>query len=194
MTNIEFNFQTIASQIIVKSNSILNVYDNASQRKDPQENQNFSLSIPLTLKNIISIRPLNQNQREIRVDPNILDKLVSNLTLGNITNNPSGTPWTTIDGTCSNSLGIIEHTPFIVTSLNNNREINIDFDYQIVENDDINSIEEYYNILQQPSDLILQPGEILVFSKDGDEDYDSLDIYLVDQNIGNSKIISRSLS
>ena len=194
MTNIEFNFQTIASQIIVKSNSILNVHDNASQRKDPQENQNFSLSIPLTLKNIISIRPLNQNQREIRVDPIILDKLVSNLTLGNITNNPSGTPWTTIDGTCSNSLGIIEQTPFIVTSLNNNREINIDFDYQIVENDDTNSIEEYYNILQQPSDLILQPGEILVFSKDGDEDYDSLDIYLVDQNIGNSKIISRSLS
>ena len=154
-----------------------------------KENQNFSLSIRLTLKNIISIRPLNQNQREIRVDPIILDKLVSNLTLGNITNNPSGTPWTTIDGTCSNSLGIIEQTPFIVTSLNNNREINIDFDYQIVENDDTNSIEEYYNILQQPSDLILQPGEILVFSKDGDEDYDSLDIYLVDQNIGNSKII-----
>ncbi len=194
MTNIEFNFQTIASQIIVKSNSILNVHDNASQRKDPQENQNFSLSIPLTLKNLIFIRPLNRNQREIRVDPIIIDKLVSNSTLGNITNNPSGTPWTTIDGTCSNSLGIIEQTPFIVTSLNNNREINIDFDYQIVENDDTNSIEKYYNILQQPSDLILQPGEILVFSKDGDEDYDNLDIYLVDQNIGNSKIISRSLS
>ena len=38
-----------------------------------------------------------------------------------------------------------------------------------------------YNNQQQPNDLILQPKEIFVFSKDGDEDYDNLDIYLLDQ-------------
>lgn len=39
-------------------------------------------------KNIISIIPLNQNQREIQADPIIPDKLTSNSTLGNIRGNP----------------------------------------------------------------------------------------------------------
>lgn len=38
--------------------------------------------------------------------------------------------------------------------------------------------------------MILQPGEIFVFSRDGGEDYDDLVIYLVDQNVENGKIIS----
>ncbi len=89
--------------------------------------------------------------------------MTSNSTLGNITGNPSRSPCTTSDGTSSNSLGINEQTRCIVSLSNNNKEIIIDFDYQITENDDTNSIDEYYNYLQLPNNLILQPGEILYF-------------------------------
>jgi hypothetical protein len=58
------------------------------------------------------------------------------------------------------------------------------------QNDDTNSIDEYYNYLQLPNNLTLQPGEIFVFSKEGGEDYDNLEVYLVDQNLGTGKIIN----
>ena len=38
--------------------------------------------------------------------------------------------------------------------------------------------------------MILQPGEIFVFSRNGGEDYDNLEVYLVDQNLGTGKIIN----
>jgi hypothetical protein len=37
--------------------------------------------------------------------------------------------------------------------------------------------------------VVLEPGEIFVFSREGGEDYDDLDIYLVDGNIENGNII-----
>ena len=142
LINVGFNSQTFASQNLSKSNSILGVYDNASMINIPQEHSNFSVNNPLMTydKNIISILPLNQNQIEIQVDPIILDKLTSNSSLGNITGNPSRSPCTTSDGTSSNSLGINEQTRCIVSLSNNNKEIIIDFDYQITENNDINSM------------------------------------------------------
>ena len=140
-TNVGSNSQTFASQNLFKSNSILGAYDNASMINIPQDDSNFSMNNPLMTydKNIISILPLNQNQIEIQVDPIILDKLISDSTLVNITSNPSRSPCTTSDGTSSNSLGINEQTRCIV-SLSINKEIIIDFDYQITENNDINSM------------------------------------------------------
>jgi len=38
--------------------------------------------------------------------------------------------------------------------------------------------------------LIFQPKKIFVFSRDGGEDYDDWDIYMLDQNVGNAKIIN----
>lgn len=100
LTSVEFNFQTFASQNLSKSNSILNSFDNASKINVPQGNSNISSSNSLKTydNNVISILPLNQNQREIEVGSIILDKLASNSTLGNITSNPSGAPCTTING------------------------------------------------------------------------------------------------
>ena len=91
----------------------------------PQDNSNFSINNPIMIsdKNIISILPLNQNQIEIQVDPIILDKLISDSTLVNITSNPSRSPCTTSDGTSSNSLGINEQTRCLVSLSNNNKEI-----------------------------------------------------------------------
>ena len=177
-TNVGSNSQTFASQNLFKSNSILGAYDNASMINIPQDDSNFSMNNPLMTydKNIISILPLNQNQIEIQVDPIILDKLISDSTLVNITSNPSRSPCTTSDGTSSNSLGINEQTRCIVSLSNNNKEIIIDFDYQITENDDTNSIDQYYNYLQLPNNLILRPGEIFVFSRNGGEDYDNLEV------------------
>jgi len=34
--------------------------------------------------------------------------------------------------------------------------------------------------MRHPNNLIRQPGEIIVFSKDGGKDYDDLDIFLAD--------------
>ena len=47
----------------------------------------------------------------------------------------------------------------------------------------------WYNNLQEPNNIILNPGEIFVFSRNGGENYDRLDIYLVDQNVENGNII-----
>ena len=47
-----------------------------------------------------------------------------------------------------------------------------------------------YNYLQLPNNLILQPREIFVFSRNGGEDYDNLEVYLVDDNLGTGKIIN----
>ncbi len=166
-TNVGSNSQSFFSKNLSKSNSTLSAYDDAPMINIPQDKSNFSVNNPLMTydKNIISILPLNQNQIEIQVDPIILDKLTSNSTSGNITSNPSRSPCTTIDGTSSNSRGINEKTPCIESLSNNNKEIIIDFDYQVTENDDTNSIDEYYNYLQLPNNLILQPGEIFVFSR-----------------------------
>ena len=66
--------------------------------------------------------------------------------------------------------------------LSNNKEIIIDFDYQVLENDGTIRIDEYYNYLQLLNNLNLQPREIFVFSKDGGGYYDNLNVYLIDQN------------
>jgi hypothetical protein len=156
----------------------------------PQDNPNFSANNPFMTyyKNIISIIPLNQNQREIQSDPIIPDKLTSNSTLGNIRGNPQSL-YTTIDGISSNSLGINDQTPCTV-SLSYNKEIIIDFDYQVLENDGTIRIDEYYNYLQLLNNLNLQPREIFVFSNDGGGYYDNLNVYLIDQNLGTDKIIN----
>lgn len=139
-------------------------------------------------KNIISIIPLNQNQREIQADPIIPDKLTSNSTLGNIRGNPHEVfilPLMVLVQTHR----INEQTPCTV-SLSNNKEIIIDFDYQVLENDGTIRIDEYYNYLQLLNNLNLQPREIFVFSKDGGGYYDNLNVYLIDQNLGTDKIIN----
>ncbi len=102
--------------------------------------------------------------------------MTSNSTSGNITSNPSRSPYTTSDGTNSNLLRINKQTRCLVSLSNNNKEIITDLDYQITENDDTNSIDESYDYLQLPNNLILQPGEIFVFSKEGGEDYDNLEV------------------
>lgn len=169
ITSVEFNFQTFASQNISKSNNTLNANDNASQVNASIEILNVSASNSTKIynKDVISFPALNQNQRQVQLDPIILDRFASNATLGNISSIPLGIFCNTLDGTSSNSLGIDEQTPCTVTLSNNNKEIQIDFDYQVIENDDTNSIEEYYNSLQQLNNLILQPDEIFVFFRGG---------------------------
>lgn len=184
LLTVEFNFQTFASQNISKSNSTINTNDNVSQASAPTEilNAFISNSNKDNNKDIISIISINQNQRQIQVDSFILDRLISNITLGNTPSIPLGSFCTTLDGTSSGSLGINEQTPYTVTFSNNNKQFHIDFDYQVIENDDTNSIEEYCNGIQQPNNLILQRDEMLVFSKEGGEAYDDSDIYLVEKN------------
>jgi hypothetical protein len=137
----------------------------------------------------VYIVPLNEEQREIRIDPTMLERLISNASLGSSSNRLNLTSCNTIDGTSSSSLGINEQTPCTVSLSNNDKEINIDFDYEIIENDDTNSIIEYYNNLQEPNNVILNPGEVFMFSRNGGENYDQLDIYLVDQTHDNGNIV-----
>jgi hypothetical protein len=139
----------------------------------------------------VSINPLNENQRQIQIDMNVLQSLASNKSIGNISSysNESEVVCNTIDGTSSEFLGINGQTPCTVTLSNNDKEIKIDFDYEIIENDDTNDITEYYNNIQQPNTVVLNPGEIFVFSREGGEDYDDLDIFLVDSNVENGNII-----
>ncbi len=185
LTSVEFNFQTFASQNISKSTITLNANHNASQFNASTSNSSNTYN-----RGIISILSLNQNQRQVQVDPIILDRLVSNATSGNIFGIPIDTFCTTLHGTRSDTLGINEQNPCTVTLSDNNKEIHFDFDSQVIENDDTDSIEEYYNSLQQPNYLNLQPDEIFVFSREGGEEYDDLAIYLVQQNVGNGETVS----
>ncbi len=191
------DFYALASSDRAKTNDNASVNTNMSQLDISKINSN---STGLGLNNsdstnnsnkFVSINPLNENQRQIQIDMNVLQSLASNKSIGNISSysNESEVVCNTIDGTSSEFLGINGQTPCTVTLSNNDKEIKIDFDYEIIENDDTNDITEYYNNIQQPNTVVLNPGEIFVFSREGGEDYDDLDIFLVDSNVENGNII-----
>ena len=179
-TNDSASFNTNVSQLDI-SKINLNSTDLGVNESDSTNNYN----------KLVSIIPLNENQRQIQVDRGVLQSLALNKSIGNISgfSNESEVVCNTIYGTSSEFLGIDGQTPCTVTLSNNDKEIRIDFDYEIIENDDTNDITAYYNNLQQPNNVVLEPGEIFVFSRVGGEDYDDLDIFLVDSNVENGNII-----
>ena len=192
------DFYALASSDAIKTNGNSSTNTDVSQLDISKINSNLT---KLVLNNSdstnnyskpASIIPLNENQRHIQIDENVLQSLASNKSMGNISsfsNESEVMVCNTLDGTSSGFLGINGQTPCTVTLSNNEKEIKIDFDYEIIENDDTNDITEYYNNLQQPNNVVLEPGEIFVFSRDGGEDYDDLDIFLVDSNVENGNII-----
>ena len=192
------DFYALASSDAIKTNGNSSTNTDVSQLDISKINSNLT---NLVLNNSdstnnnskpASIIPLNENQRHIQIDENVLQSLASNKSIGNISsfsNESEVVVCNTLDGTSSEFLGINGQTPCTVTLSNNEKEIKIDFDYEIIENDDTNDITEYYNNMQQPNNVVLEPGEIFVFSRDGGEDYDDLDIFLVDSNVENGNII-----
>jgi hypothetical protein len=192
------DFYALASSDAIKTNGNSSTNTDVSQLDISKINSNLT---KLVLNNSdstnnyskpASIIPLNENQRHIQIDENVLQSLASNKSIGNISsfsNESEVVVCNTLDGTSSEFLGINGQTPCTVTLSNNEKEIKIDFDYEIIENDDTNDITEYYNNMQQPNNVVLEPGEIFVFSRDGGEDYDDLDIFLVDSNVENGNII-----
>jgi len=192
------DFYALASSDAIKTNGNSSTNTDVSQLDISKINSNLT---KLVLNNSdstnnyskpASIIPLNENQRHIQIDENVLQSLASNKSIGNISsfsNESEVVVCNTLDGTSSEFLGINGQTPCLVTLSNNEKEIKIDFDYEIIENDDTNDITEYYNNMQQPNNVVLEPGEIFVFSRDGGEDYDDLDIFLVDSNVENGNII-----
>jgi hypothetical protein len=192
------DFYALASSDAIKTNGNSSTNTDVSQLDISKINSNLT---KLVLNNSdstnnyskpASIIPLNENQRHIQIDENVLQSLASNKSIGDISsfsNESEVVVCNTLDGTSSEFLGINGQTPCTVTLSNNEKEIKIDFDYEIIENDDTNDITEYYNNMQQPNNVVLEPGEIFVFSRDGGEDYDDLDIFLVDSNVENGNII-----
>lgn len=191
------DFYALASSDTIKTNDRASFNTNVSQLDISKINSNSTYlgvndsDSTNNYNKLVSIIPLNENQRQIQVDRNVLQSLALNKSIGNISgfSNENEVVCNTIDGTSSEFLGINGQTPCTVTLSNNDKEIRIDFDYEIIENDDTNDITAYYNNLQQPNNVVLEPGEIFVFSREGGEDYDDLDIFLVGRNVENGNII-----
>ena len=191
------DFYALASSDTIKANDSASFNTNVSQLDISKINSNSTYlgvndsDSTNNYNKLVSIIPLNENQRQIQVDRNVLQSLALNKSIGNISgfSNENEVVCNTIDGTSSEFLGINGQTPCTVTLSNNDKEIRIDFDYEIIENDDTNDITAYYNNLQQPNNVVLEPGEIFVFSREGGEDYDDLDIFLVGRNVENGNII-----
>ena len=191
------DFYALASSDTIKANDSASLNTNVSQLDISKINSNSTYlgvndsDSTNNYNKLVSIIPLNENQRQIQVDRDVLQSLVLNKSIGNISgfSNESEVICNTIDGTSSEFLGINGQTPCTITLSNNDKEIRIDFDYEIIENDDTNDITAYYNNLQQPNNVVLEPGEIFVFSREGGEDYDDLDIFLVGRNVENGNII-----
>jgi len=191
------DFYALASSDTIKTNDNASFNTNVSQLDISKINSNSTYlgvndsDSTNNYNKLVSIIPLNENQRQIQVDRNVLQSLALNKSIGNISgfSNENEVVCNTIDGTSSEFLGINGQTPCTVTLSNNDKEIRIDFDYEIIENDDTNDITAYYNNLQQPNNVVLEPSEIFVFSREGGEDYDDLDIFLVDSNVENGNII-----
>jgi hypothetical protein len=191
------DFYALASSDTIKTNDSASFNTNVSQLDISKINSNSTYlgvndsDSTNNYNKLVSIIPLNENQRQIQVDRGVLQSLALNKSIGNISgfSNESEVVCNTIYGTSSEFLGIDGQTPCTVTLSNNDKEIKIDFDYEIIENDDTNDITAYYNNLQQPNNVVLEPGEIFVFSREGGEDYDDLDIFLVGRNVENGNII-----
>jgi len=191
------DFYALASSDTIKANDSAKVNTSISQLDTSKITSNSTYlgvndsDSTNNYNKLVSIITLNENQRQIQVDRDVLQSLALNKSIGNISgfSNESEVICNTIDGTSSEFLGINGQTPCTVTLSNNDKEIRIDFDYEIIENDDTNDITAYYNNLQQPNNVVLEPGEIFVFSREGGEDYDDLDIFLVDSNVENGNII-----
>ena len=191
------DFYALASSDTIKTNDRASFNTNVSQLDISKINSNSTYlgvndsDSTNNYNKLVSIIPLNENQRQIQVDRNVLQSLALNKSIGNISgfSNENEVVCNTIDGTSSEFLGINGQTPCTVTLSNNDKEIRIDFDYEIIENDDTNDITAYYNNLQQPNNVVLEPSEIFVFSREGGEDYDDLDIFLVDSDVENGNII-----
>jgi len=191
------DFYALASSDTIKANDSASFNTNVSQLDISKINSNSTYlgvndsDSTNNYNKLVSIIPLNENQRQIQVDRNVLQSLALNKSIGNISgfSNENEVVCNTIDGTSSEFLGINGQTPCTVTLSNNDKEIRIDFDYEIIENDDTNDITAYYNNLQQPNNVVLEPSEIFVFSREGGEDYDDLDIFLVDSDVENGNII-----
>ena len=191
------DFYALASSDTIKANDSAKVNTSISQLDTSKITSNSTYlgvndsDSTNNYNKLVSIITLNENQRQIQVDRDVLQSLALNKSIGNISgfSNESEVACNTIDGTSSEFLGINGQTPCTVTLSNNDKEIRIDFDYEIIENDDTNDITAYYNNLQQPNNVVLEPGEIFVFSREGGEDYDDLDIFLVDSNVENGNII-----
>jgi len=191
------DFYALASSDTIKTNDRASFNTNVSQLDISKINSNSTYlgvndsDSTNNYNKLVSIIPLNENLRQIQVDRNVLQSLALNKSIGNISgfSNENEVVCNTIDGTSSEFLGINGQTPCTVTLSNNDKEIRIDFDYEIIENDDTNDITAYYNNLQQPNNVVLEPSEIFVFSREGGEDYDDLDIFLVDSDVENGNII-----
>ncbi|VFJ14827.1 hypothetical protein [Candidatus Nitrosocosmicus franklandus] len=194
--SVGFNsFQVMASSNTTGSNTLTDMGGNLSNFNSSNSNTSIDLESNNLLSNdnntLTSFIPLNENQRQLQIDSKILEGLVSNKSLGNISSfDVDGVAsCNTLDGTSSDFLGINEQTPCTVTLANNDKVVSIDFDYEVIENDDTYDYVEYYNNEQQPANIAIEPGEIFVFSSKGGIDYDRLGIYFVDGNTDNGNII-----
>jgi len=190
------DFQISAASKSTHTTNLASINNNLTDSDSLQMNLNSQISNnsdSFHSNKLVSIVPLNENQKPIQIDSKLLKSLELNKTLGNLSNiltdrDPSGTCFI-LNGNISDYFGIDEQTPCTVTLSNNNKSISIDFDFEIILNDDTNSItKDTYNY-QQPSNVVLQPGELFVFSRTGGEDYDGLDIYIVDANVEVGSVI-----
>ena len=102
-----YDFYALASSDTIKTNDNASINTNVSQLDISKINSN---STDLGLNNsdstnnsnkLVSIKPLNENQRQIQIDSNILQSLASNKSIGNISSfsNESEVVCNTIDGT-----------------------------------------------------------------------------------------------
>ena len=111
-----YDFYALASSDTIKTNDNASINTNVSQLDISKINSN---STDLGLNNsdstnnsnkLVSIKPLNENQRQIQIDSNILQSLASNKSIGNISSfsNESEVVCNTIDDTVQNSLELMD--------------------------------------------------------------------------------------
>lgn len=126
--------------------------------------------------------------RKTIIDSNTSAEINSLTGSQNLSISPANT-CTTLDGTSSNDIGLNQQTPCTVSLSNAVKDMEIDIDYEKIQNDDSDDIKVFSRQNQQPDTFVLNPGEFLVFSRNGGEDYDNLNIFLVDGNVGDGQLL-----
>ena len=138
----------------------------------------------------INIVPEEGDKRTIVINSTLLNNIgKGNVTINEPHSNGNSTNCNTLYGSVSEFLGILQETPCTIILSNIDKEIKVDFDIQIIKNDDTHDITEFYNHAQEPENITLTPGEVFVMSRVGGDSYDSLNVYLIDHSIGIGQII-----
>lgn len=140
--------------------------------------------------NSLEIVPTDGNERTILVNSAVIGNISKgNVTIDNISTSDNLITCNTLYGSESNFLGLLEDTPCTLILSTYDQNIMVDFDFQIIQNDDTNDITQFYSSAQSPENVTMSPGEIFSISRIGGIPYDDLNIYLIDDSIGDGQII-----